>query len=355
MAFTILTGGSYTSTGVAVNIPLPSNCDYFHTWNITQLTAASPTAAVEGEWFGPLFGAGASPANDGIRWKKSGSSAILIDKFSASTAGPGFTLVTTAPNTEAQAANAITGITAANPAVVTQTNTYSEGDFVRIYNTTGDLTIGGMIFQISTVSGSGYTLLGLPNTTANGLAAATNGNTRRVSKYAAVEPQFMFITGIAPGTAVTAAPAGTIVSTSIDPAPYYVVGNKIHFSVPSSFGMTQIDQLTGTITAINISNSGGSNVAAYNVLVDIDSSAFTAFAFPVTGGSPTARLFATFAPAGSKTAFDPVTLVQTGYEFFKTPFHSGQFLPYMFIGAGANSPGGVNNDVINWMAYKLEN
>src|SRR5437868_6323809 len=112
--------------------------------------------------------------------------------FSTSSASNGFTYVTTSPVVEAQAANAITGITAANPAVVTQTNTYSNGDIVRIYNTTGDLTISGMDFQISSASGSGYTLLGLSNRSQNGLAAATAGNTRRMSNLA-VEPQFLYI------------------------------------------------------------------------------------------------------------------------------------------------------------------
>lgn len=354
MPFTILTGGSFTSTGVGVKIPLPSSADYFRTWNITQFAVASPTVTVAGEWFGSKFGAGASAANSGLRWKKSGSSAILIDSFSTSTASSGFTYVTTVPVIEAANTSGFT-MTAANPAVVTQTNTYSNGDILRIYNTTGDLTLGGMSFQISSVSGSGYTLLGLPATAANGYTAVTVGSTRRVSQFAAVEPEYLFITNISPGSAVTAAPAGSIVSVSVDPSNYYVVGMKVHFSVPSSFGMIEMDQLTGTITAINISNSGGANVAAYNLLVDIDSSAFTAFVFPASALSPTARLFATLAPAGAQTSFNPVTLVQTGYDFQKQPFHTGQFVPYMFLAAGANSPAGASADVINWMAYKLEN
>jgi len=346
MAFTILDGGSFTSTGAGVKIPLPSSADYFRTWNITQLATASPTAVVGGEWFGAKFGAGASAANSGIRWKKSGSSAILIDSFSTSTASDGFTYVTSSPVVEAQAANAITAITAANPAVVSQTNTYSEGDFLRIYNTTGDLTIGGMVFQISTVSGSGYTLLGLANVTANGLAAATAGNTRRISKFAAVEPEFMYISNISQATQA-------VVSTTIDPTNYYSVGMKIHFSVPPSFGMKEINQLTGTIIAVNAASASGS-IGAYNVTVDIDSSAFTTFAFPLTANSPTKQLFATFAPAGAQTSFNPVTLVQTGYDFSLQPFRTGQFTPYMFLAGGANSPAGANADVINWMSYKLE-
>ena len=213
MAFTLITGNSFTSTGAAVNIPIPSSADYFKTWNITQM-GLTGTVCVAGEWFGPVFGAGASAANDGLRWRKAGSSAILIDKFSTSVASDGFTYVTTVPQVEAQAPNAITAITAANPAVVTQTNTYSAGDIIQFYNTTGMLQIAGANFQISSVSGSGYTLLGLPATASNGFAAAaTAGFTRRISKTLAVDPQFLFVTNISQATQA-------VVSTSVDPSLY---------------------------------------------------------------------------------------------------------------------------------------
>lgn len=347
MPFTILEGGSFTqgSTAVDQKIRIPSSADYFRTWNITQM-GLTGTVCVAGEWFGPKFGSGQSAANDGLRWRKSGSSAILIDKFSTSAASNGFTYVTTVPVVEAQGANAITAISAANPAVVTQTNTYSEGDFLRIYGTTGDLTIGGGVYQISSVSGSGYTLLGLANVAGNGLSAATAGFTRRVSKNNAVDPEFLFITNISQATSA-------VVSTSVDPSPYYVVGMKIHFSVPKGFGMVEIDQMTGTITAVNAASASG-NVGAYNVTVNIDSSAFTAFAWPVTTLSPTAPLFATLSPAGAQTSFFPLTNIQWGYDFVKQPFHVGQFTPYMLVSAGANSPAGAASDVINFMSYKLE-
>lgn len=338
MPFTILTAGSFTSTGVGVKIPLPSSADYFKTWNVTQYAAASPTAVIGGEWFGPKFGAGASAANSGLRWKKSGSSAILIDSFSTATASDGFTYVTESPVVEAQAANAITAISAASPAAVLQTNTYAENDILRIYSTTGMLQIAGMPFQISTVTGSGYNLIGLR--AAGFAAAATAGFTRRISKYAAVDPEMLYITEITKASQA-------VVRTSVDPTAYYVVGNKIHFSVPSSFGMTEINQMTGTIVSVSSAN--------YTVTVDIDSTAFTTFAFPASTASPTAALFATYAPAGSKTSYDPITLVQTGYEFQKSPFHTGQFTPYMYLAGGTNSPAGADTNVINWMAYKLEN
>ncbi len=340
MAFTIINQGSFTSAGVGVKIPLPSSADYFRVQNLTQLATQQATGrGVLFEWYNGL-----TAADNAIEWKKTNSTDAL--NMVLATSG-GFTYVTTVPVVEAQAANAITAITAANPAVVSQTNTYSEGDILRIYNTTAMLQVGGIDVQISSVSGSGYTLLGLPATASNGFAAAaTNGNTRRISKNLAVDPEYLYITNISQATSA-------VVSTSVDPSAYYVVGMKIHFSVPSSFGMTQINQLTGTITAVN-AVSATSNIGAYNLTVNIDSSAFTAFAFPASTSSPTAPLFATLAPAGSQTSFDPVTGVQTGYNFTKSPFHTGQFTPYMFLAAGAQSPAGSTSDVIVWQAYKME-
>ena len=338
--FTILTGGSFLSTGAGVKIPIPSSADYFKTYNITQLNLApNPGVVVMGEWFGSKFGLGASAANGGVRYKKTLSTNVLeADLFTTATASNGFTYVTSAPVVEAQAANAITAITAASPAVVSQTNTYSENDVVYLYNTTGMLQIAGMPFQISSVSGSGYSLIGLR---AAGFAApGTAGYTRRVSKFNAVEPEFLYITEITQATQA-------VVRFSVDPTQHYVVGMLMHFSVPYSFGMTQMNQLTGKIVAVSAAN--------YTVTVDIDSSAFTAFAFPASTSSPTAQLFATAAPAGARTQFDPVTLVQTGYDFQKQAFRSGEFTPYMFLSGGAQSPAGASGDQINWMAYKLEN
>ncbi len=349
MPFTIITGGSYTSTGANQPIPLPSSADYFRTWNITQM-ALTGTVCVGGEWFGSKFGTGASNANDGLRWRKAGSSVIQIDTFATATASNGFTYLTSLPSVEPQAANAITAISAANPAVVTQTNTYANGDIIRIYNTTGDLTISGMDFQISSASSSAYTLLGLANVAGNGLAAATAGNTRRVGTTLlaplAVNPEMMYITNISQATQA-------VVSTSVDPSLYYSVGMKVHFSVPKSFGMTNINQLTGIILAVN-AVSATANIGAYNVTVNIDSSSFNAFAFPATTLSPTASLFATFAPAGASTQQNPTTLAFTGYDFTLQPFRTANFTPLMIIGGGAASAGGANADVINWSAYKYE-
>jgi hypothetical protein len=347
MAFTIVTQGSFTSTGVNVKINTPSSADYFKTVNYTQM-GLTGSVCVAGEWFGPNSGVGATPINDGLRWRKAGSSVIQIDNFSTSTASNGFTYVTTSPVVEAANVNAITAITAANPAVVSQTNTYSNGDILIFGGTTGMLQIGGIRAQISSASGSGYTLLGVPATASNGFAAAaTAGTTRRVSQFSQVDPEVLFITNISQANSA-------VVSTSVDPSFYYAVGMEIHFSVPPTFGMTQIDQLTGVITAVN-AVSATSNIGAYNLTVNINSSNFTAFAWPASTLSPKAALFATLAPAGQSTTFNVyIPNAYTGYNFTLAPFHTGQFTPYMLLAGGANSPAGANADIIIWQCFKME-
>ena len=330
MAFTIIDQGSFTSAGVGKKINLPSSADYFKVMNLTQLATTQATGrGVMFEWYKDLV-----PADNAIEWLKTNSTnAMNLDLVTSG----GFTYVESSPVVEAQAAAAITAITQANGAVVSQVNSYSEGDFLRIYNVTGMLQISGMVFQISSVSGAGYTLNGLNSS--GFAAAATAGNTRRISKAAAVEPQFLYVTAISQA-------AQAVVTFSIDPSLYYAVGMKMYFSVPSSFGMVEMNSLTGTILSIDSAN--------YQVTVDINSSAFAAFAFPASTASPTARLWAVAAPAGVQTSFDPNTLVQTGYNFSLQPFRSGEFVPYMFMAAGAQSPAGSLNDVIVWQAFKQE-
>lgn len=332
MAFTIIYKDYFTSTGAGKIIPCSGNADYAEVYNMTKLAASNPNAVTVSKWFGPSFGSNASPADGGVKTVKT-----TADLTSTYTSG-GFTFVQTAPVIEAQSANAITGITAASPAVVTQTNTYSDGDILQFYNTTGMQQIAGMNFQISSVSGSGYTLLGL---NAAGFAApATAGYTRRISKAYAVEPQYLYVTGISKANQA-------VITCSVDPTQYYVVGMKVHFSIPYSFGMYQMNQLTGKIVSLN--------AAAYTMTVDIDSSAFNTFAFPASASSPTAQLFATVAPAGASTQFNPITNVQTGYDFQYQPFRTGQFTPYLYLAGGANSPAGAANDLINVIIYKFEN
>ncbi len=233
-----------------------------------------------------------------------------------------------------------TTITQANGAVATVTNTYSEGDTVVIYNSVGMEQISGMTFTISSVSGSGFTLLGLDS---SGFASpATAFFVRRVNQFTPVEPSFLYVTKVS--QAVQA-------QVTVSQANSVYLGQKLEFQVPASFGMVQLtnfyqrQSLPAVVTAI---------VDPYNFIVNINTTNYSPFAFPTSASSPTAQLFATIAPAGQSTQFNPITNVTTGYNFTNIPFHSGVFIPYMYVPSGQYSPGGQANDVIIWQAYKME-
>lgn len=343
MAFTIVTQGYFKQAATAVNfnVPLPSSVDYFKTYNYTKAIANAPTGAFMGEW----FGGGITAPNDGIRWGKAGSTAVIVDNFQNASSNPsgGFTYVTSNPSPQA----ALTGttITQASAAVASVVNTYSNGDQVVIYNAVGMEQISGMVFTISSVTGTQFTLLGLNS---SGFAApATAFTVRRLSSNSQG-----ITTPVAPSayqvTAVSQAANAQVTTSQVN---NLVVGQKIEFTVPGSFGMVQLNNYYQVANQPIIVTS---IVDAYNFKINVDTTNYTAFAMPASSGSPTTQLFATIAPAGQAATFNPITNVTTGYDFTAVPFRSAVFIPYMIVPAGQYSPGGQANDVIVWQAYKME-
>ena len=77
----------------------------------------------------------------------------------------------------------------------------------------------------------------------------------------------------------------------------YVVGQIVHLTIPSDYGMIQADQLNGKIIAIN----------GLQFSLNIDATQFDAFVTPSSGVMP-----ASLSPAGSNNI----------YNFNFVPFHS---------------------------------
>jgi|SRR5579863_10457822 len=348
MPFTILTQGTFIQPATAVNqiVPLPSGVDYFRTMNLTQITKnpASNTCVI-GEWFngGESVASQLNSSNDGICWYKGSSSAAMNANSFSNLSGAGFTYVNAFP--APQAALTGTTITQASAAVASVTNTYSNGDQVIIYNAVGMEQISGMTFTISSVSGSQFTLLGLNS---SGFAAAATAFTvRRVAQSpngitTPVAPSFLYVTAVSQASQAQ-------VTTSQQHG--LVVGQKIEFTIPGSFGMTQLNNFNQPQSKPAIVVSV---VDTYNFTINVNTTSYTAFAFPASSGSPTTQLFATVAPAGQAATFNPITNVTTGYNFSSVPFRTSIFVPYMILPAGTLAPGGGNNDVIMWQAFKME-
>lgn len=115
-----------------------------------------------------------------------------------------------------------------------------------------------------------------------------NANTYLVGSP--VIPQFLLISSITQSQSM-------VVTVSTPNS--YIVGQKVYFSVPFSYGMYQANGLTGQIISVDSTNLIFS--------MNINSSQFDSFVVPSSGEQP-----ATLSPQGSNNVYQYTTL----------PFHS---------------------------------
>jgi len=323
MVLTLIDSDSFTSDGTAKKINLPAGADFFEVLNYTQMATTQTTGRlVKAEWQSGF----ADAAMHAITKEDSANTV----EHTIETSG-GFTYVTALPQPEA----AVTGtaITAASPAQVTAAaHGYSNGDRVRVYGSTGMLQISGMDFTISNVATNTFELEFLDSS--GFAAAATALSVRRLAKEDVVNPAVRYITNISQASQA-------VVTFSVDHN--YVVGQKIQLNVPAPFGMVEADNVVGKVVAISSANN--------TVTLDVDSSAFSAFAFPASSGYPDS--FPIASPIGQNGVNPPAGSPNAGYNM-AIAYQSGSFVPYMYLPAGAQSPAGSNNDVIYWKAYRSE-
>lgn len=163
---------------------------------------------------------------------------------------------------------AITGTAvsqAANAQVTANGHGLATGDIVLLTGTTGMLQIAGMTFQITVTGANTFTLDGLDS---SGFAApATAVVVRKVLFPGIWQPQSCLITNITQA-------ADAVITTSVNHG--YVADQLIYLSVAAQFGMSQA---SGKITKIK-------SVTANTMTVELDTSGFTAFAFPASNQGP---------------------------------------------------------------------
>ena len=270
--------GTFTSDGATKNISLPSGYTSFNMINITDLgSTAANTNVMRAQ------GTSSMPAGYGLYNPKTSGAATLA--LEVSTATGGFTFVSDSATRLNGAAVATSGtdINRANPAVVstgTTTNLVDTVSVVRMINNTGMLQVSGMDFTVGTiVASTSFQLKYLDNT---GFAAdSTAGFYRIVNADPRYYPRARYV------TAITQA-ASAVITLSVTHG--YTVGQAVRVYVSSAFGMTEINGLLGNITAINTTTN--------TITVDIDSSGFTAFAFPTSAIAAGGVTFAQVVPVG---------------------------------------------------------
>jgi hypothetical protein len=306
--FTGTNQGKFTSTGDSQTLNIRSGVDWIKVLNYTDNTQYF--------WqYGMAAGVGKITAANG-------TTASLG-------AGLGFYPIDTSLNVPG-ASVVLTAISAAAIPVVSTGNTsgLANGDIVRLYNVTNgvqlnsiDFTIGGLIANTS------FTLAYMSQ-----IVAANAGTFRRIPYNPIFYPRNRYIVSIS--QAVEAVVVLTVTHG-------YKVGQVVSFVVPSvggsaaSYGMTEINGLQGTILDID--------TATNSITVDIDTTSFTAFAFPTTAQAAAGFTQAQVVPVGMNTAEG----LDSGVDILSDATINTGLIGIQLVG-GANSPAGANNDVIYW-------
>lgn len=302
--------GRFTSDGTRKVLQLRGDIDWIHTWNLTTIAAGGAGTGVEFRWMRGFID------DTGIEYTKLAADDSISSDVLAS---GGFTPIDTSTEPKLSAANAtVTAISNATPPVVSLTSTagLEDSDIVRFINVTGAQQFGGIDFTIdSLVANTSFDLPFAPT-----IVAGTTGSFRRVIKNPLYYPRHRYI------SAITQA-ASAVVTLTVTHE--FTVGQIVRFQVPAAFDMTEMDSLQGEITAINTTTN--------TITVNIDSTAFTAFAWPLTTDVP-------FTPALVVPLGDDATTLAGATD--------NQGYIGIELAAGTDSPAGVADDVIYWMAGK---
>lgn len=273
-----LASGTFTSDGNPLTISIPSEYNEFSMINITDIGSSEAATPV-------MRAYGTSSMSAGSAYYNLKTSGAATNALELSTTSGGFTFLSDSASIANGGSVALNGteINRANPAVAstgTTTGLVDSSTVVRLFNTTGMLQVSGMDFTVGTiVASTSFQLKYLNN---SGFAAdATSGSYRIIAANPAYYPRRRFI------TAITAA-SSAVITLSVTHG--YTVGQLVRVYVPSEWGMTQMNGQLGTITAINTTTN--------TITVNIDSSSYTAFAFPTSAQAAAGVSFAQVVPVG---------------------------------------------------------
>jgi hypothetical protein len=283
---TILSQGSFTVGAVVVPqyIAVPSGTDWISTYNFTQsyvVGGATPNS-IENYWQ-----LGMAPGYSYVKYYTDASAVLNgdllttggISIYDPSGNNPYALPLIGNPIATTASTNAV------QPVVSTgNTGTLTVGSIVRL-SATAQTDINGIDFVVGAVNpGVSFTLLTATNTLANVPGAIGGaGFYRQINTLTPMfYPSTRYITNITQA-------AQAQISLSV---PHNMcAGQEIRIHIPAVSGMVQLDGLAVTITSV---------VDAYNIIVGVNTTGFTAFTFPTIAQQPSS--FPIIGPVGEYTA-----------------------------------------------------
>ena len=211
----------------------------------------------------------------------------------------------------------VTAVSADTPPQVTVTSTadYKTGDIVRFRSVTGATQLNGMDFTITNLNATTFSLPFMAT-----IVAGTTGSFYKVKYPEVYYPAVRFITGITQATQA-------VVTLSV--SHNYEIGDKVKLKVPEEFGMVEINNKIVEIVDKTAS------ATVNTITIDLDTSSYTAFSFPLTG--VTLPQYAQAIPISR-------AIIDSSFSGFE-------------LKAGATAaagPAGADGDVIRWYAGTFE-
>lgn len=283
MSCQILQGSFINAASTPKFIPIPSQINYFRLWNLTRSGVTSQGVA------GSLtsdrityaeFNPNIMTAGTALIKQNGTVSGILAPWNNGICAINGFNIF----NATNQAKGPNIAISSFTPGTTTVWVTgtahgFKVGDNVRVGNLTSAPELGGLVMTVTAVGSTTQftTLLNSSNsvTSVGTVYKVGNANFPPSSLY------YPEVRAIASITLANPMVVTTLVRQN------YQIGDVVRFNIPSQYGMTQLNAgnnglpFEATVSAVN--NAIGTQTVTF---ANVDSTAFTAFAYPGTGFYP---------------------------------------------------------------------
>lgn len=308
--------GNFESNGLATTISFPSGITWMNTYNLSSMTSPTNGDCLQAKW---LLG---MASGSGIIYEYVSASTAMNPVFQAG----GFTLIDTSAAVSGVINATVTAVSTASIPVVTNsgTNGLSAGQVVRLINIAGAPQLGGIDFTvgINTLSTTTFSL----DYMAQLSVAGTTGSWMLINHDPIFYPRHRIITKITQASQA-------VVTLSVTHG--YLVGQQVRMVVPVANGMSQMNGLQATIVAINTTNN--------TITINVDSTSFSAFAFPLAAGVPFTPAQVT--PIGENTAFANSQGINSLNDATVNQAITG-----IVLAAGAGAPAGANTDTIFWEA-----
>lgn len=288
LPYQMVAGGKFTLSTATIASGLNLECnsqnppDFVVLRSITGWGEASDAQAIEWFWEKSM----AQGTAKGILQASEGSTPQLPAMTAYTIAANGITTYDTAnpPSFAALATTAITGNAGTFVVTMAGTGSIAVGDYVRLYNTTGELQIAGYPFQVTAVTANVSITLGYM--ASSGITFAADATAGSVLKYIPnrMYPRAKYIANI------TAAAQGVVSFTETND---FTPGEIVSFRVSSAFGMDEINNKQARV--LSVTNSA----TVSSITLDLDTSGYTAFAFPTSAVALSGVSPATCVPSSS--------------------------------------------------------